>query len=344
MKIVHFECGLGNQMACFAKYLLVKTNNPDDKVCIEDLVYHIDRDGIGINQWNGYELKDVFGISIPNILDSITDKDSLLAYMEEEYRKNEGQNNSYSAVNALRRAGLVFDVAGSYQQESREDNIRIRLKHCIRRYVVSPSGNRASYHVKRHAFDLLRKYRKYDASVYSHSDADLYYPLSFDVMKDISVLEPIESKLREMLAFPVITDEANRTVADKIISSNSVSIHARRTDFLQFNNDCYKYGFFIRSVNYIREHVDNPEFFIFSDDSEWCRNHLDELGLNKDDKVIIVDWNNGDKSYIDMQLMSMCRHNVITKSSFGWWAAYLNNNPDKIIISQVSEYYSKVYL
>ncbi len=344
MKIVHFECGLGNQMASFANYLLVKENNPDDEVCIEDLIYRIDRGNIGVNQWNGFELKDIFGIDLPNVMDAVQDKESLLAFMEQEHKNNGGQNNSYSAVIALRKAGLDFEVAGVYQQESKEDGIRTRLKHMIRRYVISSSGNRVSYHIKRMAFTSLRRHRKYNTAVCSRSDKDLYYPLSFDVMKNIGSLKPVESKLRKALTFPSISDGVNKAVAERISNCNSVSIHVRRSDFLQFNSDCYRYGFFKRAVSYMRRHTCEPEFFIFSEDSEWCKTHKEELGLFDSDKVCIVDWNKGAKSYIDMQLMSMCRHNIITKSSFGWWGAYLNSNPDKIIVSQVSEYYSKVYI
>ena len=50
----------------------------------------------------------------------------------------------------------------------------------------------------------------------------------------------------------------------------------------------------------------------------------------------------GEDSYKDMYLMSKCRHNIFTKSSFGWWGAYLNDNPDKITICQRSPYISTV--
>ena len=38
-------------------------------------------------------------------------------------------------------------------------------------------------------------------------------------------------------------------------------------------------------------------------------------------------------SYLDMMLMSRCRHNIISNSSFGWWAAWLNDHPDKLVIA-----------
>ncbi len=343
MKIVHFECGLGNQMTCYANYLLVKKNNPDDEVVIENLVYSIDRGDVGFNQWNGFELEDIFGIEFINITQRVTDKNALLSYMEKEYKKNEGQNNSYSAVTALRKTGISFEVVGPYQQESDADNTPSKIKHVIRRFVITTSNNRISYLFRKVSYNTLRKVRRYNTDIYCKRNGNCYYPLSFDVMKDIASLEPINKELRESFVFPEITDERNKAMSRMITECNSVAVHARRSDFLQYNEDCYRFGYFKKAISYIRSQIESPVFFVFSEECAWCRQNIAELGLSHDDKIIFVDWNQGKDSFRDMQLMSMCKHDIITKSSFGWWAAYLNINPDKIIVSQVSEYYSKVY-
>ena len=70
------------------------------------------------------------------------------------------------------------------------------------------------------------------------------------------------------------------------------------------------------------------KFFIFSDDIDWVKSNL-----NINFPCEYVDINHGIDSYNDMRLMSLCQHNIIANSSFSWWAAWLNSNPQKIIIA-----------
>ena len=344
MKIVNFECGLGNQMTCYANYLLIKHSNPKDTIVKESLVYSINRSGLGINQWNGFELEKLFGLSFTDVLDIVKSPDKLIHAMEEEYVINKGLNNSFSAYQALKKCGINVNAAGKLIKGNREETLRSKINNQIAKYIVSPSKSIIEYKVKKTIISFKRKTRK-KGIVYSKTRlGDWYYPLNFDVMKDIEALKPIEEQIRNDFSFPELTEKRNIEVKKIVESGNSVSIHARRSDFLQYNGDCYKFGYFKKAVAYIKKHVNNPIFIIFSEDSKWCRENLSTLGLNEEnDKIYFVDWNSGDSSFRDMQLMSMCKHNIITKSSFGWWASYLNPNPDKIIISQVSEYYSKVY-
>jgi hypothetical protein len=125
----------------------------------------------------------------------------------------------------------------------------------------------------------------------------------------------------------------NKDAADKISSVNSVSLHVRRGDYLSevnkkiFGNICTP-EYYSKAIRYIKAHVNDPQFFVFSDDPVWVKDNL-----KIDAPVNYIDFNTGDNSYEDMRLMSLCRHQVIANSSFSWWGAWLNNHPGKIVLA-----------
>ena len=99
---------------------------------------------------------------------------------------------------------------------------------------------------------------------------------------------------------------------ESINRSNSVSLHVRRGDYLNLKNiGVLDVDYYMKAVEYIRTIVENPTFYIFSDDLEWCKNNLGFL-----DDCIYVDRTQTEID--DLQLMSYCRHNIIANSSFSF--------------------------
>lgn len=112
------------------------------------------------------------------------------------------------------------------------------------------------------------------------------------------------------------TKDWNREPIDK------VSIHVRRGDYV--NIECHP----VVTMEYLNEaikiftdkgYTDN-DFIIFTDDKNWCRENL---------PFEIADGNELE----DMELMSRCKHNIISNSSYSWWGAYLNRNKDKTVVA-----------
>lgn len=121
--------------------------------------------------------------------------------------------------------------------------------------------------------------------------------------------------------------ENNRKIEQKILSSNSVSIHVRRGDYLLpphnkvFAGICTE-EYYKRALEIMTSQIDSPSFFIFSDDMEWTKKHI----RIPDFDCHYIDWNTGDKSIFDMYLMSKCKANVLANSTFSYWGARLANN------------------
>lgn len=122
-----------------------------------------------------------------------------------------------------------------------------------------------------------------------------------------------------------------KEMAEKIVNAESVSLHIRRGDYLsgKFSSiyPVLATDYYLQAINLIAEKTDNPVFFIFSDDIEWVKNNLK---ISYPGEYVS---DNNIKDYEEIILMSKCRHNIIANSSFSWWGAWLNSNPEKIVIA-----------
>ena len=111
----------------------------------------------------------------------------------------------------------------------------------------------------------------------------------------------------------------------KIQQLEFVSIHVRRTDYLALSDIHLNLN-----ISYYEEAIshfskEKSIFLIFSDDVEFIQR--EPLFKNLVNKYIITDQ---DDEYC-FWLMSACDHNIIANSSFSWWGAYLNMDPEKIV-------------
>ena len=126
-------------------------------------------------------------------------------------------------------------------------------------------------------------------------------------------------------------DKKNKNLIEQINAGNSISIHVRRGDYNSSawskTHDVIKdKTYYSNAINYLNEKIKNPHYYIFSDDIPWVKENLEFPGST------FVDHNKGKNAYIDMYLMSLCKHNIIANSTFSWWGAWLNKNENKIVI------------
>lgn len=146
--------------------------------------------------------------------------------------------------------------------------------------------------------------------------------------------EPIANQIRADFTLKQEFDGKNKEVQKLMQSTNSISLHIRRGDYVSNVHAQKVHG--LCDINYYEEAMKiletkehgNINYFVFSDDLAWAKENLSSKY-----PLHFIDNNAGKDSYKDILLMSYCQHNIIANSSFSWWGAWLNPNPDKMVIA-----------
>lgn len=146
--------------------------------------------------------------------------------------------------------------------------------------------------------------------------------------QSVKYFETIADEIRTSFQPIHAPSDKNWQMAEQINTGPSVSLHVRRGDYLSSGAyaACSQEYYQEALQRVIDETGQTPTVFVFSDDPQWARGNL-SLPLPK----VVVDFNGAKTDYEDMRLMSLCDHNIIANSSFSWWAAWLNDTPNKII-------------
>lgn len=270
MKIVNILGGLGNQMFQYALALALQYQcKYMSEVRIDPRAFR------GYPIHNGYELKRIFNVEIPE------------ATISE-----------------------VMKVAYPY--------LNYRIWQLCR---LLPKRSTMKYEWKSMAYDESVLIDTRDRYLIGYWQTERYF-------------RSIRNEILKAFAFPSFTSNSqNETLSKELQQRRSIAIHIRRGDYLKISNtsgictiDYYK-----KAIAYMQEYSSPELFAIFSDDIDWCMEQFGAIIGNTD--IRFVNWNKGKESYRDMQLMSLCKHNIIANSSFSWWGAWLNNNPNKIVIA-----------
>lgn len=141
----------------------------------------------------------------------------------------------------------------------------------------------------------------------------------------------IRDVLQKDFSYKNAPAEVSKKLLAIINEVHSVSLHVRRGDYVSNKHANKWHGltgldYYKESVAVIAKTVKTPEFFVFSDDPEWCK-----INLKINFPTTFVSHNTSGAE--DMRLMRACQHNIITNSTFSWWGAWLNENPRKIVIA-----------
>ena len=102
-----------------------------------------------------------------------------------------------------------------------------------------------------------------------------------------------------------------------------VALHIRRGDFIKNSANHHNLGLDYYASALERFESDRT-VIIFSDDPDWCK----EQELFEDDRFLVSE---GNDSYTDLCLMSLCSDFIIANSTFSWWGAWLSKSMNKVV-------------
>jgi hypothetical protein len=172
----------------------------------------------------------------------------------------------------------------------------------------------------------------------------------FGFFQNLKYFEECSEQIKKEFRINVAVEEKALEYLSMFYGREIVSIHVRRGDScdgttLEFDNLNYfgdmdndfnnsKYGKYLDSA--MKHFSKDCVFLVFSggsrnpnirnvSDLEWCKNNI--KGPN-------IYYSEGNSDILDFAIIKNCDHNIMCGSStFGWWAAYLNENEEKKVIA-----------
>lgn len=202
----------------------------------------------------------------------------------------------------------------------------IPLKKTFVTRIVKKVKSIVGFHKK--SFYKQQDYTEYYPEVYNFCENDDLYFLG--VWANEEYFKSLKDELQtDIFTFKLSLNEKSKVYEQHILSQDSVSIHVRKGDFIKYNNHVMDKSYYMNAMDYLEERIGyKPKYFIFSDDIEYAKSLFEHMS-----NIEYVTGNVKNESWMDMYLMSVCKHNIIANSSFSFWGAYLNRNPDKIVIA-----------
>ena len=149
-------------------------------------------------------------------------------------------------------------------------------------------------------------------------------------------VEAAATEVRAAFRPAVPLDPRNAALAADMAACESVAVHFRRGDYVTQKSFFPPHlvpcppDYYLRALDLVRSRVKEPVFYVFSDDVPWVRENF-----FRGDRAVFVEGNSGPDAYKDLLLMAAARHNIIANSTFSWWGAWLNGNPQKLVVRPV---------
>ena len=290
MIIVKFCSGIGNQLYQYAFYRLMEIKYPNQQVLADISVFD---DLKRLNVGNGFE----YGFAIDTFF-----KTKITYATRKQIQKIEYEIYLPYYIRNI----LPVKLCQRYMGASKLKKYRNNKKNYLSNIPANAYNGRIQY----------------------LNDKENYY--AGGLWQNCDYFTEIQDALREELVFKQELSAEAKKIETTIHRENSVGVHVRRGDFTNTSNryahDICDKDYYDKAIKKIREMVDNPMFFVFSDDINYCKNLFEDL-----DNVVFV---SGKRFRVDeeMNLISMCKSVIIANSTFAFWAAWISDHPEKIVV------------
>ncbi|SFH53637.1 Glycosyl transferase family 11 [Lachnospiraceae bacterium NLAE-zl-G231] len=229
-------------------------------------------------------------------------------------------------------ADIYTYLDGKEKKEFELYKFGINLRLAEKRYCERLSGISSNY---------IKKIRYMLFPVHTYlKETDLYYKK--DIFDKLNLYlngywqsEKYFFDIREVLIdefkFPSMESELGEKYKNEILFTNSVSIHIRLGDYLDhpdiYGGICTR-DYYYRAIEYIKKQIVNAHFYVFSNDIIAAKDMFQGTEF-----TFIECENIRQQGLRDLELMSLCKHNIIANSSYSWWGAWLNENREKCVIA-----------
>lgn len=231
-----------------------------------------------------------------------------------------------------------YALNGNLNRKFELEQLGINLKQCtkLHRYIYSEDSRLAIDRIRRRLTGCKRLYYREEQVNWFQYDEEIYKRKNVYLdgyWQNRLYFRDIEKKIISDFDFSRIDLKFNNMrYLERIRESEAISIHVRGGDYLNRNN-IRLYGnictsrYYEQAIRVIKGKVDDPVFFVFSNDIEYAKSLLSF------ENCVFVEGNTENDALEEMKLMINCKHNIIANSSFSWWAATINQNPEKIVIA-----------
>jgi len=197
-----------------------------------------------------------------------------------------------------------------------KDNIFLKLRAKLGFQAIRPK----TYFLEKETAYFHKEVFNYNNDIYldGYWQNEKYFKdIRTEIIRDFTLKKDTNNKLKKYLR--------------DIKSNQSVSLHVRRGDYLeniQINkvHGICKIDYYKKAIKRIKQHIESPIIYIFSDDIKWCKENFDFL----ENKFFVDNLNN---AFDELELMKNCKHNIIANSTFSWWGAWLSKADSKIVIA-----------